>query len=139
MAEAFLPNPDNLPYVHHIDGNRLNNKLENLRWVSKPENNQESKLSRTQEKQSQEDIKGEEWRYFKDTIYQVSNKGRVKNTKTGRKTYGSKAECGYRRFTIYFKNGKKNIFSSINLFMNALYLLILIKLTTSMVIKWIIV
>ena len=27
VAETFLPNPDNLPYVHHIDGNRLNNKL----------------------------------------------------------------------------------------------------------------
>jgi ribosomal protein S19E (S16A) len=110
VAEAFLPNPDNLPYVHHIDGNRLNNRLENLKWVSEPESNQESKTPRTQEKQSQEDIEGEEWRYFRDTIYQVSNKGRVKNTKTGRKTYGSKAECGYRRFTIYFKDGKEKHF-----------------------------
>ena len=110
VAEAFLPNPDNLPYVHHIDGDRLNNRLENLRWVSEAENSQESKTLRTQEKQSQEDIDGEEWRYFRDTIYQVSNKGRVKNTKTGRKTYGSKADCGYRRFTICFGDGKKKHF-----------------------------
>lgn len=36
VAEAFLPNPDNLPCVHHIDGNRLNNKLENLMWIGIP-------------------------------------------------------------------------------------------------------
>lgn len=106
VAETFLPNPDNLPYVHHIDGNRLNNKLENLKWVSGEENSQESKPPKKKETQFQGDIEGEEWRYFRDTIYQVSNKGRVKNTKTGRKTYGSKADCGYRRFEIKFDNGK---------------------------------
>ena len=38
VAETFLPNPENLSYVHHIDGNRLNNKLENLQWVTHEEN-----------------------------------------------------------------------------------------------------
>lgn len=31
VAEAFLPNPDNLPCVHHIDGNKLNNSVYNLK------------------------------------------------------------------------------------------------------------
>jgi hypothetical protein len=38
MALAFLPNPDGLTQIDHIDGNRLNLTLENLRWVS-PKNN----------------------------------------------------------------------------------------------------
>lgn len=33
VAEAFIPNPDNLPMIDHIDTDRQNNRVENLRWV----------------------------------------------------------------------------------------------------------
>lgn len=39
LAEAFLPNPENKPCIDHIDGNRQNNALENLRWATYSENN----------------------------------------------------------------------------------------------------
>lgn len=38
IAAAFVPNPDLLPQVDHIDGNRLNMALENLQWVSRLQN-----------------------------------------------------------------------------------------------------
>jgi hypothetical protein len=39
LAETFIPNPDNLPQVNHIDGNPLNNSINNLEWVSASYNN----------------------------------------------------------------------------------------------------
>jgi len=38
VAQQFIPNPDNKPFVDHIDHNRSNNHLTNLRWVSASEN-----------------------------------------------------------------------------------------------------
>ncbi|MGM1427934.1 NUMOD4 motif-containing HNH endonuclease [Sphingobacterium lactis] len=39
IANAFLPNPFNLGYVNHIDGNKSNNSIANLEWVTQSENN----------------------------------------------------------------------------------------------------
>ena len=39
VAETLLPNPDNKPQVHHIDGDRTNPALSNLQWTTPEENN----------------------------------------------------------------------------------------------------
>lgn len=38
VAEAFIPNPEGHKYIDHIDRNKNNNHVSNLRWVSAKEN-----------------------------------------------------------------------------------------------------
>lgn len=42
VAEAFIPNPMNLPTVNHKDGNKLNNHVDNLEWMSIEDNTRDA-------------------------------------------------------------------------------------------------
>lgn len=39
VADAWLPNPHNYPVVNHKNGNRDDNRVENLEWISISDNN----------------------------------------------------------------------------------------------------
>ena len=38
MGVAFIPNPENKPCINHIDGNKDNNNIINIEWVTYSEN-----------------------------------------------------------------------------------------------------
>ena len=45
VAQEYIPNPNNLPQVNHIDGNKLNNSVDNLEWCDNKYNNKHSYLN----------------------------------------------------------------------------------------------
>lgn len=104
VAEYFIPNPNNLPVVNHIDGNKLNNNKDNLEWVSYSENMahaHETNLIKTRKESIyyQNDLLNEEWRQIYNYHYSISSYGRVRNDKTLLLLQPSIA-CGYQKVRL---------------------------------------
>lgn len=57
VAQTFLENPNNLPFVDHIDINKQNNYVTNLRWISY----QNSSINIPKHKDSTSEFKGVSW------------------------------------------------------------------------------
>lgn len=82
VAMLFLDNPNDYPYVHHKDGNKLNNHVSNLEWISPQQN---MVYHRKKPKYFEKNLPNEEWMVIPEwPNYSVSNMGRIRNNKTNR-------------------------------------------------------
>ena len=114
VAEYFIDNPDNLPIVHHKDGNKLNNIYTNLEWISVKDHN---RIISEQKKQNNTTSKGKtrqkidlnelpEMAQFRNSPYYLTKDGRVINVSEKCELRLEKSG-NYLRFTgCYNLNGK---------------------------------
>ncbi len=113
VAQAFIPNPNSLPIVNHIDGNKLNNHKENLEWVTNRQNTQHAYKNGLVSKKkngwnkiilSEKEL-NKNWKVYKNTSYYISRNGEVYNNKTKVLLHNISRSDGYYNVCICV-NGK---------------------------------
>jgi hypothetical protein len=92
VAETFIDNPYNLPEVDHKNGRRLDNRANNLRWVTREDN-----LRYMHNRQKSKKIRDVEEKYGKNEIISKTSskydKTKILHLETG-KLYNSSRQAG---------------------------------------------
>lgn len=113
VAEYFIPNPNNLPIVHHIDGNKLNNIYTNLQWISTKDHSitiQSQRKEKPFESKPRiycSDFDLNEMAQFRDSPYYATKDGNIINVSKKIKIRLEKAG-EYYRFVGNYNLGRKH-------------------------------
>lgn len=98
VAETFIPNPNNLPYINHKNENRSDNRVENLEWCDSKYNNNYGNRNKkigvaNSKKVKQYDLKGN---YIKtwSSIMQVERTLKIKNSNIVKNCKGRSNKAG---------------------------------------------
>lgn len=104
VAEAYVPNPGNLPQVNHINGNRSDNRIENLEWCNNAGNIQNAM------ERGAFDFKGSKHRLAKLDEGKVSLINKMLSDKIPQKEIASKFGVAQSQIsTIHTRQGWKHV------------------------------
>ena len=107
MAETFIPNPNNYPIINHINGDKQDNRVENLEWCTFSYNNKEAYRLGLR-KVSEKTIK----QFKRDCLKPENIQQAIKNLKDNREKAIQKSREKNRKKVVIYKNEDYKIFES---------------------------
>ncbi|MCW3111391.1 MAG: hypothetical protein JWQ09_5897 [Segetibacter sp.] len=109
FANCFIPNPDNKPQVNHIDGNKRNNIISNLEWVTDSENKKHAYENKLASKERWRSSENPNSKHSVETILKIKEMLETTQCNTVAKLFGIP------KSTVYgIQKGTRRMYDAVN-------------------------